>query len=95
MAKAVTKPGTSGPDAGDPGGARGNLIQRNNRTSISMADHGASGGEAVVAQWIARIEPIVLAQPNGASTSITLDDPRSKLAGVGVEDAVFLDGSIP
>jgi exopolysaccharide biosynthesis protein len=35
----------------------------------------------------------VLALPHGAPTGITLDDLRDKLAGVGVENAVFLDGS--
>jgi exopolysaccharide biosynthesis protein len=93
MTKAMTKPGTSGPDSRDPGDARGNPIQRNNRTSISMADHGTSTGKAVVAQCIAQKKLIVLAQPDGASTGITLDDLRDKLVAAGVENAVFLDGS--
>ena len=35
----------------------------------------------------------MLVQADGASTGITLDDLRDKLAAVGTEDAIFGDGS--
>jgi hypothetical protein len=87
------KPGTDGPGTGDPGSAAPNLIQRNNNTYASLNGKGASKGKAVVAQCFAQKKLLVLAQPNGASTGITLDDLRDKLVAAGVENAVFLDGS--
>ncbi len=39
------KPGTDGPDTGDPGSAASNLIQRNNNTYISMNKRGALHGK--------------------------------------------------
>jgi hypothetical protein len=32
-------------------------------------------------------------QPDGAPTGLTLDNLRDKLASVGTDDAVFMDGS--
>ncbi len=58
-----------------------------------MAGRGASCGKTVVAHCKAQKKLLVLGQRDGASTGITLDNLRNKLAGVGVDDAVFLDGS--
>jgi len=84
---------TAGPATRDPGPAAGNLTQRNNSTYVAMAGRGASCGKTVVARCKAQKKLLVLGQRDGASTGITLDNLRDKLAGVGVEDAVFFDGS--
>ncbi len=93
------KPGTTGgPTTGDPGPAlASSLIQRNNNTYISLATRGATCGKAVIAHSTAQKKLLVLCLPDkatsGITTGITLDDLRDKLFDVGVEDAVFLDGS--
>ena len=89
------KPGTTGgPSTGDPGPTyASSLIQRNNNTYISLSKHGATVGKGVIAHNAAKKKLLVLIQPISMNTGITLDNLRDKLFGVGVENAVFLDGS--
>jgi len=89
------KPGTAaGPGSGDPGATFvPNLIQRNNQTYIDFANRGPSVGKTVIAHCAAQKKVMILGNRDAAPTGITLDDLRDKLFGVGVENAVFLDGS--
>jgi len=82
------------PATGQPGSAyAGYLIQRSNFTYTSFLGLGQTTGKIAVALCRSAQKILVLVQPNGSSNGITLDTLRDKLAGVGVDDAVFLDGS--
>lgn len=76
-----------------PAAAASFLIQRNNETFKDANNKGAAVGKTVIAYAPVADKLVVLIQPNGASTGITLEDLRDKLAAVGVNSAVFLDGS--
>lgn len=87
------RPGTTGPATGPPpAGAAANLTQRNNKTYIAAARFPDTGGKVVIAYNSARARILVVVHPDGAKPGISLDALRDKLAGVGVDNAVFLDG---
>jgi hypothetical protein len=82
------------PAVGDPGPEhRPFLIQRNNYTYVDMAARGPEVGKVALAIHRESDMVLVLVQPDMAPTGMTLDQLRDKLAGVGTDDAVFLDGS--
>ncbi len=81
------------PSTGNPGTTYEKfLIQRNSNHFVSMIGLGASKGKVGVA--IDSKEEIILifAQDDDASTGITIEDLRDKLAAVGTKTAVFGDG---
>ncbi|MFL5343756.1 MAG: phosphodiester glycosidase family protein [Hyalangium sp.] len=82
------------PVQGEPGPAHlPFLVQRNNMTYIAMAARGLRTGKVAMAIHRASSILLLLVQPDGAPTGISLDMLRDKLFDVGVDDAVFLDGS--
>ena len=82
------------PAVGEPGPAhRPFLIQRNNNTYVAMASRGPEVGKVAFAVHRDSDMLLVLVQPDGAPTGLTLDNLRDKLASVGTDDAVFMDGS--
>lgn len=89
------KPGTpAGPATGQPpASVAGNLIQRNNATFEAAAKLGPRVGKVVIGHSSAAKKLIILVQPHGAATGISHNDLRDKLFSVGVDNAVFLDGS--
>lgn len=92
------QPGTSAgaPTTGTPPSKyQANLIQRNNNTYIAASQLPASTGKTVIAHSSTEKKLLILVQSNGASNGITMDDLRDKLHGVGIDNAVFLDGSDP
>ncbi len=91
----VYQPGTppGAPTTGDPPpGLASNLIQRNNATFKSFNDMGARRGKTVIAYSSSDDKLVLVHQPENASTGITLEALRDKLAAIGVDNAVFLDG---
>jgi hypothetical protein len=84
--------GTTGPAIGAPGAAAGDLIQRSNATYASAASRGAGTGKVAVGHSSVERKLIVVAQPDGG-TGMSQDVFRDKLIGVGIDNAVFLDGS--
>lgn len=81
------------PATGEPDAASAPfLVQRNNNTYASLAALGPITGKAVIAVSTSGRKLLVVVQPDGVS-GITLDELRDKLAAVGVDNAVFLDGS--
>ncbi len=92
----VYKPGASAaaPTTGTPSAADEKfLIQRNNNTFKSLQSRGPQTGKTVIAYASAAKKVLAVHQPDGASTGIDLATLRDKLADVGVDNAVFLDGS--
>jgi hypothetical protein len=90
------KPGTpsSAPATGAPPAQfAGALVQRNNNTYVSAAAKGPRTGKAVIARSSGEGKLIILVQPHAAPTGISHDNLRDKLFALGVDDAVFLDGS--
>jgi Phosphodiester glycosidase len=80
-------------EKGDPSPANARyLIQRNNNNFADFQSQGARRGKTVIAYASADDKVLVVHQPEGATTGIELEDLRDKLAGVGVDNAVFLDG---
>jgi hypothetical protein len=69
------------------------LIQRNNNNYVSLKKLGPAKGKVVVATSTADRTLLAIVQPDGAATGIDLDALRDKLVAVGVDNAVFLDGS--
>jgi hypothetical protein len=81
------------PSTGDPGATYGPyLIQRSNATYKAFNDRGASVGKVVFAWASAQKRFLAIMQPNGI-TGVTLDALRDKLLSVGIDNAVFGDGS--
>ena len=68
------------------------MIQRNNNTYAAAAKLSRATGKAAIAHSAAAKKLLIAVQPHGG-TGVSHDDLRDKLAGVGVENAVFLDGS--
>ena len=68
------------------------LIQRNNENFKNFQSQGSRRGKTVIAYSAAFGKVLVVHQPEGARTGIDLGDLRDKLADVGVDSAVFLDG---
>lgn len=90
------KPGTpaGAPATGEPPPQyAGALIQRNNNTYASAASKAPSTGKTVIAYSSSQGRLLVLVQPHGAATGITHDTLRDNLFAVGVDNAIFLDGS--
>jgi hypothetical protein len=69
------------------------LTQRNNNTYIALRARGALVGKVAVAVHRASGMLLALVLPDDAAPGMELDVLRDKLVGVGVEDAVFMDGS--
>jgi hypothetical protein len=90
----VYMPGTApgAPTTGDPGANAGNLIQRNNETFKDFNSMGPRRGKTVIAYSSSADKVVVVHQPEGAATGITLEDLRDKLIDVGADNAIFLDG---
>ena len=81
------------PHTGEPGPRhRPFLAQRNNNTYVDFAAMGDRRGKVVLAIARAAQKILVLVQPEDTPTGISLDNLRDKLASVGVDDAVFMDG---
>ena len=81
------------PRTGEPGPRhRPFLAQRNNNTYANFAGMGDLRGKVVLALCRAARKILVLVQPEDPPTGISLDSLRDKLASVGVDDAVFMDG---
>jgi len=84
----------SAPATGQPSVAdRVNLIQRNNATYAALAQRPAETGKTVIAHCSSQRKLLILVQGNGTSSGIALDALRDKLFDVGIDNAVFLDGS--
>lgn len=83
------------PQTGEPAARyRRFLIQRNDaRYAGQAAQMGATGGKAAVALCRSARTLLFLVVPNGSRRGLSTDALRDKLAGVGVEDALMLDGS--
>jgi hypothetical protein len=82
------------PLQGDPGPKyRPFLVQRNNNHYRGLAKKGKRTGKVVMAICRSADKMLLLVQPDGVPIGISLDDLRDKLAQVGVDDAIFLDGS--
>lgn len=82
------------PIQGNPGPKyRPFLVQRNNNHYKDLAKKGKRTGKVVMAICRSADKMLLLVQPDGPPIGISLDDLRDKLAQVGVDDAVFLDGS--
>jgi hypothetical protein len=69
------------------------LVQRNNNNYRALAKLGPRKGKVAIAESRASQKLLLLVQPDGAPTGIALDALRDKMVSVGVDDAVFLDGS--
>ena len=69
------------------------LVQRSNATYAAMAAKGARVGKVAIALSRDYDILLVLVQPDGAPSGISLDGMRNKLVSVGTDDAVFMDGS--
>lgn len=70
------------------------LIQRNDaRYAAQAAKMGATGGKAAVALCRSTKTLLALVVPHNSRTGLSADSLRDKLADVGVEDALMLDGS--
>ena len=54
---------------------------------------GVNGGKAAVALCRSARTLLFLVLPHNSATGLSTDDMRDKLAAVGVEDALMLDGS--
>jgi hypothetical protein len=90
------QPGTSAgaPTTGPPPSQyQANLIQRNNNTYIAASQLPASTGKSIIAHSSTERKLLILVQSNAASNGISLDDLRDKPHGIGLDNAVFLDGS--
>jgi hypothetical protein len=85
---AANAPTTGAPSANDAQ----YLIQRNNENFKDFDQQGQRRGKTVIAYAPVADKVLVVHQPEGASTGISLTDLRDKLAAVGVDSAVFLDG---
>jgi hypothetical protein len=90
------KSGTSSgaPTTGSPSATdMPNLTQRNNNTYAAAASRHPATGKTVIAHSSSARKLMVLVQPNAVTSGIPLDDLRDKLDSVGIDNAVFLDGS--
>lgn len=82
------------PATGDPGSQfRPFLIQRSNNTYRAFAALPAATGKVLLAVSQSHDKILLIVQRHGAANPPTLDAFRDKLANVGIENAVFLDGS--
>jgi hypothetical protein len=81
------------PTTGDPPAADAPLlIQRNNENFKNFQQQGSTRGKTVIAYASGAGKVLVVHQPEGAPSGIDLGVLRDKLAAVGVDNAVFLDG---
>lgn len=82
------------PATGDPGDKyRKYLIQRNNSTYTSFSKLSARTGKAVIAHSRKEGKIMILMQPDGVSVGTSFNQIRDQLFDLGINDAVFLDGS--
>jgi Phosphodiester glycosidase len=81
------------PGTGEPSPANMRyLIQRNNNNFVDFQSQGSRRGKTVIAYASAADRVLVVHQPEQAPSGIDLGVLRDKLADVGVDNAVFLDG---
>jgi hypothetical protein len=81
------------PATGEPSHAdKPYLTQRNNENFKDYHRQGARRGKTVIGYASSDGKLIVVHQPEGAATGISLEDLRDKLWAAGVDNAVFLDG---
>jgi hypothetical protein len=81
------------PKTGEPPEAEAPLlVQRNNENFKNFQSQGSRRGKTVIAYSSSADKVLVVHQPEGAPSGIDLGDLRDKLAAVGVDNAIFLDG---
>jgi hypothetical protein len=69
------------------------IVQRSSSQFTAALSTGNTTGKVAVALCRDAQKILLLVQPDDAATGISFNSLRDKLAGVGVDDAVFLDGS--
>jgi hypothetical protein len=82
------------PATGAPGAAaKPHLTQRNNNTFKASETLNAATGKTILASCTARQKLLVGVQEHGATPGIKHSQLRDRLAALGFDHAVFLDGS--
>lgn len=82
------------PNAGEPPAKyKPFLIQRSNNGYVQAAAKGDRTGKIAISISSSEKRILILTQPDGAPTGISVDSLRDKLVAVGVNNAIMLDGS--
>jgi hypothetical protein len=90
----VVPPGSAPPPpAHDPGPYWPYLLQRNSEAFQSMASKGVKKGKVVLAYCANEKKLLLLVLPDASPTGVSMEVLRDKLWDLGVDNAVFLDGS--